>query len=430
MTKIKRIFKEKRRMIVSGTIVAAVLAGALIFLGASSNARTEQSPQLFTIARENIEQTFETTGTINAREEATVVAPFASDSLELEVTIGQTVEAGELLASLDTAAIEEKILASEISLLNYESQRKQLFSQSNLSYVNSMAVSKANYQDALEEYEANTSLYEKGSISKVALEQSRDKMEQAYNEYTLNQKKYEGYDVSSEIMILDKNIEMEFKRLEELKEDFAGAQVRAPIKGTVTSLDGEDLEAIGDKAALMTITNLEALEVEAAVSEYEVQGIREGQPAVVYALANPSERYEGVVTQIYPVGDTTGGEVTVTIIVSLDNTDENIKPGFSAGLEILLAQARDALVVPYDAIVITPQGENVMKMDAQGEETLVEVTTGIESSLMVEVISESLHEGDQVVVYSTMDFAQERTGGLPIMGGGRSNPGNAQPPID
>jgi len=87
-------------------------------------------------------------------------------------------------------------------------------------------------------------------------------------------------------------------------------------------------------------------------------------------------------------------------------------------------------VVPYDAIVITPQGENVMKMDAQGEETLVEVTTGIESSLMVEVISESLHEGDQVVVYSTMDFAQERTGGLPIMGGGRSNPGNAQPPID
>ncbi len=423
MIKKLAVLKNKRVLMVLGALLAIIVIALILGFPGGDKVETDAQTQVFTVEKRDIEETFETTGIIAASEEAVIVAPFTSGDLEIKVQIGQRVEAGEVLGILDTEEIEELVRATEISLLNYESQRKQLFSQTNLSYVNSLAVSKASYEEASKDYEANLSFYETGSISKQVLDQSKDLVDQAYNDYLLSQKKYEGYDVSSEIAILDKSIESELKKLEGLKEDFEQARIKSPIEGTVTSLEGEDLRNISKDATLFTVTNLEALEVEVAVSEYEVHQLAEGQSAMVYTLADSTRRYPGTVSQIYPVGDVQGSEVTVTIIVTLDEVDANIKPGFSAGLEILVAQAKEALVVPYDAILLTPEGSRVMKTDAQGSEVPVVVQTGIESDLMIEVMGEGLKEGDQVLVYSTIDLTRTSAGGFPVPGSGRGNPG-------
>ena len=105
--------------------------------------------------------------------------------------------------------------------------------------------------------------------------------------------------------------------------------------------------------------------------------------------------------------------VTYDIVVAVDNPDLLLLPGMTADTHIITAESNDVLRVPCPRCASPPKassgirtaggggrsgrGSRVWVMRA-GVLTPVSVTTGLDDGTLIEVKSDSLAPGDQVVV--------------------------------
>jgi HlyD family secretion protein len=97
-------------------VLALVVAGAMALRAINQPAAAEDTPQLTTVNRGSIEETVSATGNVGT--ERQVALPFGSSGEITEVLVkeGQAVEAGDMLARLDTASLEWQIAQAQASL--------------------------------------------------------------------------------------------------------------------------------------------------------------------------------------------------------------------------------------------------------------------------------------------------------------------------
>jgi hypothetical protein len=106
----------------------------------------------------------------------------------------------------------------------------------------------------------------------------------------------------------------------------------APFDGTVVEKQGEEGEVIATMAmssslgrtAVVTIANLEKMDVEADINENKLSLIRVGQPAEIKVKATFPKVYHGRLRQVMPMGDRTRS--TVKVKVEILDPDEKLFP--------------------------------------------------------------------------------------------------------
>ena len=117
--------------------------------------------------------------------------------------------------------------------------------------------------------------------------------------------------------------------------------IRAPFNGTVLRKDAEVGEVVAPVAtgggltrgAVVTMADLETLEVEVDVNEAYIAQIASGQPTRIVLDAYPSVTFPGVVRQIVPTADRQ--RATVQVKVSITEKDPRILPEMGARVEFL-----------------------------------------------------------------------------------------------
>jgi len=115
----------------------------------------------------------------------------------------------------------------------------------------------------------------------------------------------------------------------------------APFDGTVVEKQGEEGEIISPMAmssslgrtAVVTIANLEKMDVETDISEGLLSRVALGQPAEVSVSAIPSRRYSGRLRQVIPMGDRSRG--TVKVKVEILDPDDKLFPELAATVHFL-----------------------------------------------------------------------------------------------
>ncbi len=139
--------------------------------------------------------------------------------------------------------------------------------------------------------------------------------------------------------------------VEEIKATIVTMHLYAPFDGTVVEKQGEEGEIITPQAmssslgrtAVVTIADLEKMDVETNVPEKLMAQIDIGQPAEVSLLAFPMKRYRGRLRQVIPMSDRTRN--TVKMKVEILDPDDKIFPELAATVDFLPvrdAQASDA----------------------------------------------------------------------------------------
>ena len=222
----------------------------------------------------------------------------------------------------------------------------------------------------------------------------------------------------------------------------------APFEGIVTNLPVREGETVvvgiqnAEGSTLMTIADMSVVTAEVKVDETDIVNVKIGQPAEVSVDAIPGKSFKGHVTL---VGDqallrssgvatsqsTTGTEEAkdFKVIVTLDQPNEQLRPGLSTTARITTAHKDNVLSLPIQALTLKPQdkpagsenvqaastGSNngqpdqqgvfVMRKDDHGKFRVhfVPVTTGITGATDIEVLS-GLKEGDEIVTgpYKTL----------------------------
>ena len=184
-----------------------------------------------------------------------------------------------------------------------------------------------------------------------------------------------------------------------------GETVRAGIDGEVTGLyvTVGDVVAAGETTA--QIIDMDDLEVQLNVDEYDVQAIIAGADAQITVLAL-DRVLSGTVVSLDKNGTASGDLSYYTARVDLNDGD-NVYPGMQVSAKMLRAQAKDTVLLKMSAIqfdeynnpfVYLPSGED-------GEPVKTHVEVGVNDGVNCEILS-GVSAGDTVLVPSGITMAE------------------------
>jgi RND family efflux transporter MFP subunit len=172
----------------------------------------------------------------------------------------------------------------------------------------------------------------------------------------------------------------------------------APIAGTVTAVDAIVGQDVGS-AAIITLADLDHARIQFYVDETDMGYVDAGYPVSVVFDAAPEVTFSGAVLRVDPALVTVGNAPVVQAWAELDlsgNDAIRLLAGMNADVEVTAGEARNALLVPVQALRELAQDTYaVFVVDADGELLLTPVTVGLMDFTNAEITS-GLNQGDVV----------------------------------
>jgi RND family efflux transporter MFP subunit len=182
--------------------------------------------------------------------------------------------------------------------------------------------------------------------------------------------------------------------------------IRAPFDGVVLTKNanvGDTItpfsSAIDTKGAVVTMADMSTLEVEADVSESNLQKVKVGQPCEIELDAIPGTRFQGQVSRLVPTVDRS--KATVMTKISFRQLDPRILPDMSAKVAFLTQELAAEQRAPSPAVnaaaLVERGGRTVAFAVRDGRVHEMPVQTGRKLGDSVEV-TQGLRAGEKVVL--------------------------------
>ncbi|MGM9806147.1 MAG: efflux RND transporter periplasmic adaptor subunit [Candidatus Aphodosoma sp.] len=171
--------------------------------------------------------------------------------------------------------------------------------------------------------------------------------------------------------------------------------VKAPFNGVVAVKNYEDGELYAG-SPILVLTQISTLKAEIAVPEGYFPKVRPGMNVSLVSDIYPDRLFKGVVETVFPTVD--AASHTFTVKVKIANHDAALRPGMYVAARLDLGE-ENAMVVPYQS-VLKLQGSNdrYAFVNNGGYAKRVAVRLGQRFDDHVEIISDEIHEGDEIVV--------------------------------
>ncbi|MBK8946622.1 MAG: efflux RND transporter periplasmic adaptor subunit [Ignavibacteriae bacterium] len=183
--------------------------------------------------------------------------------------------------------------------------------------------------------------------------------------------------------------------------------IRAPFDGTVLSKNADVGEivapfaaSVNSKSAVVTIADMTSLQVEADVSESNIEKIEPNQECQITIDAYPNFNYAGFVAKIVPTADR--GKATVMVKVGFKNYDKKVLPEMSAKVLFLREAMQNEIVEEKPSLVILKSAmkiennQNVVFKIKDNKAYKVIVNTGKDFNEFIEILS-GVEVGEEII---------------------------------
>jgi len=348
--------------------LAAVGVGAALWLS-----RPEPIPvEVVEVGRGAVAETVTNTraGTVKACQRAKLAPPAGGQIARLPVKKGDRVEAGQVLLELWNDDIRAQLAVAERDAAASRARREE---------------SCVSARVARRESNRLATLVERKLVSTELAERAEgeaDAREAACRAAT------------AQVSVSESRIDAARATLER-------TLLRAPFAGTVAEINGEIGEFVTPSPVgiptppAVDVVDSSCIYITAPIDEVDAPRVREGMPARVTLDAFRDRSFKAHVRRVAPyVIDTEKQARTVEVEAEIDELgDALLLPGYSADVEVILAERADVLRVPTRALI---EGKRVYVLE-DGTVRSREVTTGIGNWEFTEVTA-GIDAGARVVV--------------------------------
>ncbi|MGE5798707.1 MAG: efflux RND transporter periplasmic adaptor subunit, partial [Syntrophaceae bacterium] len=301
--------RRKRPMLIIGASALIVLAAVLYWMGVFTPA---QSVEVATVSQTYPSQSFtllNASGYVVPQRKAAVASKITAQLLEISVEEGSRVKKGDIIARLegaDAAAAREQAQAN-VSVARY-----------------SLAQARAELEDAKVAYEREKELVAREYTTKAQYDSAEARYKKA------------GAGVSG----AQSAVKAAEAALEAARVNVEYTVIRAPFDAVVLTKNadiGDIITPLGAaanaKAAVVTIADMNSLQVEADVSESNLEQVKAGQPCEIQLDALPDSRFRGAVHMIVLTADRS--KASVMVKVRFVDRDPRVLPEMSARVAFL-----------------------------------------------------------------------------------------------
>ncbi len=176
----------------------------------------------------------------------------------------------------------------------------------------------------------------------------------------------------------------------------ADAELKAPHVGEIAALSLHTNDTASPGMSVGSLIDASRFHLDVAIDETEIAKVVVGQPARLTLDSYPGTPVTGTVSAIDLVGSNALGIVNYTVTIAIEPTSLELKPLMTAAIDILVDTRTNALVVPNRALLRDSRGKYVEVVRA-GVVERVAVETGISNDENTEILS-GLAAGDEVVI--------------------------------
>lgn len=319
-------------------------------------------------------------GYVTARREATVSSKVTGKVMEVLVEEGMKVEAGQVLARIDSSNVERSLRLAEAQL---ESARKAL------------GETRANLEHAEREVRR---------LSRLLSEQAASQVETDRAETEAKSLRARLERQLADVAVNEREVALWQQQLED-------TTIRAPFAGVVTTKNAQPGEMISPmsvggftRTGICTIVDMNSLEIEVDVNESYINRVQPGQPVEATLDSYPNWTIPAKVIAIIPTADRQ--KATVKVRVGFEMLDPRILPDMSVKVAFQNAGAAAAtqpsLVVPRSA-VRQHGGRDIVWVVRDGKVERRAVTLGAASGDEVSILA-GVSGGERVVVEGPADL--------------------------
>ncbi|MCD8109436.1 MAG: efflux RND transporter periplasmic adaptor subunit [Clostridiales bacterium] len=456
----KKILKRKKLLIISAIIVVVVVI-LVVFARRSLNSMVEESynVELETAQVRDLSDYISLKGTVSGESSMNYSSSASSQVLTVNVAVGDEVEVGDVIVTLNQEAIQSEINALEQSISNAEAlaanesaqnqralaqakadQETQLtaanqaissaqtaYNEAKAAYdeVNNQIISLTNQINTSADETEKESLSEQISDLSMQLSDLKSSVSSAESALTEAKTNYNTVKTSTDeaIYAAQNTIDMEQysttddtatrTQLDALYAELNDCEIVSQTSGVVTAVNVTVGDINTPNATIVTVENVDTLIMTVSVDEEDILSLQEGMRAVVTSDALPDEEIDGEIIRVVNVisqsVDEYGGSSSgFSVEIRLDDCD--LLSGMSAKAKIILSDKSKALCVPYDLVQYDEEGQAYIlvaeKNDADLEYIAVrkDIEIGEELDYYAEVTGGDLQEGDYIIMdYSIME---------------------------
>lgn len=456
-----------RRLFTIVIVLGVIIGGGFIL----RNYMTERASELMTADLQtekarmgSLEATIGATGTVRSNQSTLLSWQTTGIVEDVNVALGQSVGAGDVLASIRQSSLPQNIILAQADLVNAQKALDELVESYEGIVIVLTEKEIADLRDRVEQLTDRLDdinyTGEQGDIDKasselqrayqdlVAAEKNRDSISNkssygylvaereyraAYSEYASKLSTYNyltGQSVDElEKAIAEADLAVAQQQLADAEdelarfqagpeaEDIAAAEARiaaaqaalelawidSPFAGVITQVSVKTGDQALMGAVAFRVDDLSHLLVDVDVSEVDINRVRVGQPVILAFDAILAAEYEGEVVEVSPVGNIVQGVVNFKVTIELLDADENVKPGMTSAVNIVVSQLENVLTVPNRAVRVV-EGQRVVYILNGGQMEKVEIELGASADLYSEVIGGDLKEGDNIILNPPSEF--------------------------
>jgi RND family efflux transporter MFP subunit len=374
-TDIYRPQRRRKLIYITAGICFIVLLGVFYMKGVFTPAVQVEAANVTQVYPSQTFTLLNASGYVVAQRKAAVASKVTGRLISITVEEGSRVKKGEVIARLendDVTALRDQADAN-LSATRYNLEQ-----------------SKAELNDATVSFNRNKELVRQGFISKA----ENDISEARYNKAV------------AAVAAAEAAIKANAASLQSARVSLEYTLIRAPFDAVVLTKNADvgDIvspvsAAANAKAAVVTIADMDSLQVEVDVSESNLQQVKIGQPCEIQLDAFPDSRFRGMVHMIVPTADRT--KATVLVKVRFMDKDTRILPEMSAKVAFLSREVREDEKKPRTALnpaaILDRNGKKSVYLIKENRVVETAVTIGEKLGDTMEILN-GVKAGDRIVL--------------------------------
>jgi HlyD family secretion protein len=435
-------------------IVAILAAGGYGFYLWRQRQQAAQVSNLETTpaGRGRLTATIGATGQVRSKQSASLIWKTSGTVQDVYANVGDGVKTGDKLAELLQTSLPQTIIMAQADLESANKALDDLYTNAEIAKVQAMQsiatyakdVKSAQYQldnftipenqaglvtmDALDlmkqkldEATAAFEPYKFLASGNKTRDEFKEKLDLAQSDYNAAVKRL---DYENALEVANANLNKARKDYEKWKngpsaDEIAATKARiaaaeatlsqawieAPFNGTISLAVPQPGDLVTLNSNAFRIDDLSSLFVDLAVSEVDINQIQVSQPVSLTFDAVRGGIYHGEVVSVDRVGTVNQGVVDFYVTVRVTNPDEQVKPGMTAAVTIVVSQLDDVLLVPNRAVRFK-DGKQVVYILKDNQIVPVNIKLGASADVSSQVIDGELKVGDLIILNPPAQFEQ------------------------
>ncbi len=393
--------------------VGAAVLTVCVFFAARSYLRERLPIREARVSHQPLENTVSTNGRVEPVINYEVHSPMATTIIAVYVQQGDQVPAGKVLLQLDDLQARARVASAESGVRSAQSALESVNHNGSLQERQTaeadLSRARIDRDQAQHDLDALTRLKATGAASASEVAAAQQRLDSADAVLHGAQQSSTNHYSPSDVARAQAALSEAETNLAVARDALAKTAPRAPVAGTVYTLDAARTQFVEDGKLLAQIADLHHERIRAYFDEPVIGRLAVGQPVLIKWDAKPGHVWHGHITRVPITVETYANETRTVgeVLVDLDDADGQLLPDTHVNVAVTTSSEPNVLTVPREALH-SEKGEPFVYKVVGDSLVRTPVTVGTPNLVLAPILS-GLQDGDVV--------ATGTTNGLPLQEG-------------